>query len=93
MLKDLQTVRKIIMNTLKQLILVAAFVFCVTMSTSAQNNDGKKTPPKGTPPVVVVKGKEKEKPKEDKNRDNDNRGKKPQAVLFKTEDETEIDFV
>ncbi|MDQ6787945.1 MAG: hypothetical protein M3033_14155 [Acidobacteriota bacterium] len=83
------------MRALKQLVLVAAFIFCISMSASAQNNDGKKTPPKdGQPPVVVVKGKDnREKPKEDKNRGNDNRGKKPQAFLLKTDDETEISSV
>jgi len=88
---DSQKLRDTKMKTLKQLILAAAFIFCISMSASAQKNDGKKTPPKENPPRVVVKGDkgDKEKPREDK-RDNDNRGKKPQAYFYKTEYITEI---
>lgn len=62
------------------------------MSASAQKDDGKRTPPKERPPVVVVKGDKGEKPRDDKNRGNDNKGKKPQAFLIKIDDETEISF-
>ncbi len=85
--EDLQRMRKITMRTLRQLIFAAAFIFCISISASAQKDDERKPPPKKDPPVVVVKGgKEREKPKEDKNRGNDNRGKKPQAYFFRMED-------
>jgi hypothetical protein len=81
---------KITMKILKKLLLATAFVFCVSLSASAQTNEGKKTPPKEKPPVVVVK--EKPKPKEDKPND-DNRVKKPQAFIFKAKNENEMSFV
>jgi hypothetical protein len=89
---DLQKLRDTKMRTLKQLILAAAFIFCISMSASAQKNGNKKPPPKeGKPPVVVVKGDkgdkgDKERPKDEKNRGNDNRGKKPPAYFFRMEE-------
>lgn len=85
--KVLKKMRNITMRTLKHLLFAAAFIFCISISASAQKKDGRKTPPKDPPPVVVVKDeKEKEKPRDDKNRGNDNRGKKPQAYFFRMED-------
>ena len=67
-------------NIFKQLLFTVAFIFCISMTASAQ--DGKKLPKKD-PPVVVVEPK-KDKPKEDKPRDNNNnnKGKKPQTFFL-----------
>ena len=70
------------MKILKQLIFAVAVVFCVSITASAQKDEGK-TPKKGNPPIIVPGGK---KPKEDKPKDEDRR-KKPQInFFFRSED-------
>lgn len=77
------------MKNLKQLLLAIALVVGISITASAQNNDGKKPPPKERPPVVPVEPK---KPKEDKPKDND-KGKKPGIVFYLSENQIEVTSV
>lgn len=72
------------MKNTKQILLAAAFAFCIFAGSASAQKDEKKTPPKGTPPVIVVPDK-KDKPKDDKPKDEK---KRPLAfVSFFKEDE------
>lgn len=70
------------MNNFKQLLIAIALVIGLSMTASAQRNDGKKTPPKeGNPPVIIPKDKPREdKPKDDGNKNN--KGKKPEIFFL-----------
>ena len=85
------------MKILKQIFLIAAFVFGISIAASAQDRDRDKRPPKNNPPVIVPGKKPDDKPKENRpkedDRDKDNRGKKPQIVLNKTAEVIEIEFI
>lgn len=74
--------RKKIMKIFKQILFAVALVVGLSVSAQAQQ-DGKKTPPKEKPPVIVIKGKnDKDKPKDDKPRDEkDNKEKKPEMFF------------
>ncbi|HEX8369922.1 MAG TPA: hypothetical protein VF604_15355 [Pyrinomonadaceae bacterium] len=67
------------MKTLKQFLIMGAFVILASTSAFAQKNDDQKKPkPKDNPPVVVV-------PKDGKKpRENDRPPKKPQGALMET---------
>lgn len=67
------------MKILKQLIFAVALIVCVSVSVSAQKDEGKR-PKKGNPPIIVV-GNDGKKPKEDKPKEDDRR-KKPQINFF-----------
>jgi hypothetical protein len=70
------------MKTLKQLLFAMVIVIGVSMTASAQEDKGRKTPPKeGKPPVIVVPPRNPDKPKEDKPK-NDDKRKKPEAFMF-----------
>jgi hypothetical protein len=88
--------RKIAMKTVKKLLLTVAFVFCISLSASAQQQqerDGKK-PTKKNPPVIPIVPKDKSKDDKKKDeRENDNRGKKPQAFIFDLKNTIKISFV
>ena len=77
------------MKNLKHILLAIALVIGISITASAQSNDGKKPPPKQNPPSVPVEPK---KPKEDKPK-NDDKGKKPGSVLYLSENRIEIDLV
>jgi hypothetical protein len=79
-------------NILKQFFYTVAFIFCISMTASAQ--DGRKPPPKKVdPPRVIVRDDKKPPPKGEKPRNDDNKGKKPQAFFLNTESIIEISFV
>jgi hypothetical protein len=67
-----------VMKTLKQFLMIGAFVFLASLTAFAQkDNDQKKDPPpKEKPPVVIAPDKQKP-PKENPPRENPNRPKKP----------------
>jgi hypothetical protein len=71
------------MKIFKQILLITAVVIGISVSAQAQQ-DGKKTPPKDKPPVIVIKGKnDKDKPKDERPRDGkDNKGKKPEMFFL-----------
>ena len=77
---------EVMMRILKQMLFIAIFSACASLSVMAQDQGGKRVPPKddkGRPPVVVIKEKDdKNKPREEKPRDddrrNDNRGRRPE---------------
>jgi hypothetical protein len=69
----------IVIKTLKQFLLVSAFVMLASAATFAQRqNDQNKPPPKKDPPQVVVPKQDK-KPKEDKPRGD---GRKRPGLAF-----------
>lgn len=69
------------MKNFKQLIFAIAVVVGFSITASAQQNDGKKIPPKDKPPVIIPKDKPKEdKPRDDRNKDN--KGKKPELFFM-----------
>ncbi len=83
------------MKTAKKLLLAVAFVFCISLSAPAQQQerDGKR-PPKEHPPVVPIVPKDKSKDDKKKDeREKDNRGKKPQAFIFDLKNTIKISFV
>jgi len=83
---DKKRERGIKMKNLKQILLAIALVVGISITASAQNNDGKKPPPKQNPPSVPVEPK---KPKEDKPKNND-KGKKPGIVFYLSENRIEV---
>lgn len=68
------------MKTFKQILLLTILLVGFSVSVSAQK-DGKKTPPKETPPVIFIEKKKGEKPKDEKPKD-ENKGKKPESFIF-----------
>ena len=77
------------MKLVKPLLFAAAVVICFSITGLAQNQDPKKVPPKGTPPIIVVptpnKDKDKDKPK------NDN--KKPGMAYLRQRNEDQAEIV
>lgn len=75
--------RKKSMKIFKQTLFALALVVGISVSAQAQQ-DGKKTPPKEKPPVILIKGKgDKDKPKEDKPKDErDDKSKKPESYIL-----------
>lgn len=73
------------MKYFKQILFAFALVIGISVSAQAQQ-DGKKTPPKERPPVIIIKIKPKpgeDKSKEDKPRDDrDEKGKKPESYIL-----------
>ncbi len=66
---------------IKQLLFITLITIGASCAAFAQNKDDKKTPPKGIPPVVVVKQKEPEKPKDEKPKNDGVKPKKPQSEM------------
>jgi len=80
-----------VMKILKKLLFAVAVMFCFSLAASAQNQEGKKPPPKDRPPVVPVEPKKPkdEKPKDDK----ENKEKKPGISFYLSENRIEINSI
>jgi hypothetical protein len=69
------------MKVLRKVLFLFGLSVCLSLSASAQKNDGKKPPPKGTPPVVIPQ------PKNPPPRENPDprKGKRPNSVIYLSE--------